>query len=220
MLTSDERSIPVIEAFDHVLLGTSDLEQGVRWFEERAGVRAALGGVHPGRGTRNALASLGGKHYLEIIAPDPDQTGVTPQFPISSLAEPRLINFAVRSSDIEQTAKSLGKAGVLTSGVKEGSRRTASGAMLRWKTLAVESKFAEGAINPIPFFIEWASDSTHPSSTAPAGCTIEEFRFEHPRAQELRDALRTMGLEAKVGKSDEARIVAVIRTPKRYFDLE
>jgi hypothetical protein len=155
MLTSDERGMPVIEAFDHVLLGTSDLEQGVRWFEERTGVRAALGGVHPGRGTRNALASLGGKHYLEIIAPDPDQTGVPPQFPISSLAEPRLINFAVRSSDIEQTAKSLGKAGVLTSGVKEGSRRTASGAMLRWKTLAVESKFAEGAINPIPFFIEW-----------------------------------------------------------------
>jgi hypothetical protein len=92
--------------------------------------------------------------------------------------------------------------------------------MLRWKTLAVESKFAEGAINPIPFFIEWASDSTHPSSSAPAGCTIEELRFEHPRAEELRAALRTIGLEAKVGKSDEARIVAVIRTPKEHLELK
>ncbi len=64
-----------LSRIDHIILGVNDLQKGIEEFERRTGVKAVYGGAHPGRGTHNALASLGEPgSYLEILAPNPEDS--------------------------------------------------------------------------------------------------------------------------------------------------
>ena len=76
---------------DHLILGVSDLQAGIRAVEKQTGVRPVRGGRHPGGGTRNALISLGERHYLEILAPDPDQEPGDRSRELKALRAPKLI---------------------------------------------------------------------------------------------------------------------------------
>jgi len=40
---------------DHIVVGSADLDMGIRWVEERLDVAPVYGGEHKGFGTRNAL---------------------------------------------------------------------------------------------------------------------------------------------------------------------
>ena len=96
---------------DHIILGIDDLNRGVAWVEQRTGVRAIFGGVHPGRGTRNALLALGPRCYLEIMAPDPQQPSPTWFTQVLTLPEPRLIAWAVHTADLAALAQAAAAAG-------------------------------------------------------------------------------------------------------------
>ena len=56
---------------DHFVVAIDDLDRGIEAFESLTGVRPVFGGEHPALGTHNALVSLGGEQYLEILAPRP-----------------------------------------------------------------------------------------------------------------------------------------------------
>src|SRR5687768_18558203 len=62
------RAAPLAQ-FDHLVVAVRSLEEGVAEFERLTGIKAGVGGKHPGRGTENALVSFGGGKYLEILAP-------------------------------------------------------------------------------------------------------------------------------------------------------
>lgn len=209
-----ENLTPAETAVDHLLLGVADLDQGMAWGEKLTGVTAAVGGRHPGRGTRNALASLGGRRYLEIIAPDPLQTAYDFHIDLRKLSEPRLITWAALTTDITATAKRAQGAGLQLFGPRDGSRARPDGKLLRWKTLVVQTEFGTQGVEPVPFFIEWAGDSPHPSQDSPRGCELRSFEMEHPEPAGVIEVLKKLGIEAKVRGAKEARLRATLKTPK------
>ena len=206
-------SVPAM--LDHILLGCNDLDLGIAFVEKHTGIRAAVGGVHPGRGTRNALLSLGQRRYLEIIAPDPKQSGSL-QYPvITRLTEPRLIGWAAHPNDLRSLAAKLAQSGVAVDGPTPGSRRRPDGRVLQWKTLTVK----ENAADLPPFFIEWSSDSIHPSADSPKGCSLVRFEAASPDPAALLSRVALLGLDLPVVKGDNPQLRARIAGPKAQFTV-
>ncbi len=206
--------VPATAAVDHLLLGVPDLDQGIAWVRERMGVTAAVGGRHPGVGTRNALIALGGRQYLEIIAPDPQQT--TYDFPIDLrvLVAPRLIMWAAATTDITAVAEKARGAGHQVIGPRGGSRARPDGRTLRWKILRVHNDFGGPGVEPFPFFIEWEAAGMHPSHDSPPGCSLLAFAIEHPDPEGLRAALNAFDIDATGQRAPDARLIATLQTPR------
>lgn len=200
---------------DHILLGCSDLDRGIAFVEARTGVRAAFGGVHPGRGTQNALLSLGTRRYLEIIAPDPKQSGAQ-QYPvITRLTEPRLIGWAAHLGNLQSFAANLAKSGVAAVGPTPGSRRRPDGRVLQWKALTLK----ENAADLLPFFIEWSADSIHPSADSPKGCSLLRFEAVSPETESLSKQVALLNLDIPIVKGDNPQLRATIAGPRAQFTV-
>ena len=201
---------------DHILLGCSDLQRGIDFVEQRTGVRATFGGVHPGRGTQNALLSLGTRRYLEIIAPDPQQSSADELYSrLKTLKEPRLMGWAAHPGDLQVLAADLAKAGVVTEGPTPGSRKRPDGRILRWKTLAMK----DDADRLLPFFIEWSAETAHPSEDAPTGCQLLRFELLTPDPAALAKTIARLMLTAPIAKGLSPQLRAVISGPNGQLDI-
>lgn len=220
---------------DHILLGADDLDHGIEWMQERSGVRAVFGGVHPGRGTRNALLSLGPRRYLEIIAPDPQQTSASSsndlanrlhaiQEPGSStrsgfarggVEEPRLVGWAAHTNDLAGLVQRAAAAGIAIENPRDGSRVRPDGKTLQWSTISLKKDF-DGVL---PFFIEWNSSSIHPSQDAPPGCTLQHFSIESPVMEDVRVVAGKLGIEVDLKLAKAPVLRARIIGKKGAFEI-
>lgn len=210
-----ETEVPTL--LDHILLGVPSLESGIALVERRTGVRGVLGGVHPGRGTQNALLALGDRRYLEIIAPDPAQPDAKNPVAaeIRALEAPRLVGWAAHPGSLTSFAEKLRAAGISFQGPTPGSRKRPDGRLLQWQTLNLDDNFN----GLLPFFIEWAPDSPHPSSDAPKGCSLAQFSAETPYPSKLLATLKLMNLDLSVQEGEKRRLRASVTGPKGALQL-
>jgi hypothetical protein len=205
-----------VGSVDHLVFGAGDLEDGIALIEEKLGVRAAPGGKHVGRGTHNALLSLGNGAYLEIIAPDPEQDvpAMPLPFGLDAAAAPRLVTWAAKAPDIEtrlEAARTAGYEGSLVT----MSREMPDGGVLKWSLTFPPPASADGVA---PFLIRW-EPGPHPSETSPGGCELESMRGEHPDPAPVRRLLEAMSVDLPVNEGPTPALIATIRCPKGLVEL-
>lgn len=215
--SADMTLLDARDAFDHLLVGSSNLEAGMDWFEKASGVRPMVGGRHPGRGTRNALVSLGKPHYLELLAPDPEQPNVdTPRLRVfRALPSPRPYTWAAATHDMEATRRAAENAGLKFEGPTPGSRKRPDGRVLEWSYLTL----ADDQHGLLPFFIQWSPQSVHPSEDSPQGCTLKSLQLISPEPKKLQAGLRIFGIGADIRQGAAPRMAITLATPKGPLQL-
>jgi hypothetical protein len=207
----------LLTTVDHLVYATPDLAVGVARVEMLLGLRAAPGGQHPGRGTRNALLALGPTAYLEIIGPDPEQpTPAQPRpFGIDDLKAPRLVTWAAKSKDLERLSSDARRGGVTLGDVIPGSRRRSDGVLLSWRYTDPRPLVSGGVV---PFFIDWGT-TPHPASSATQGASLIGLRAEHPNAEDVQKALNLLALGLRVQAAPRAALVATVSSPRGQVEL-
>ncbi|MEP7154165.1 MAG: VOC family protein [Betaproteobacteria bacterium] len=185
---------PATSTFDHLVLGTSNLERGAAWLERFLGVTLSATGTHVRMGTHNRLLSLGPECFLELIAIDPlgeppfmkrwfglDNADVQERIAI----RPRLIGWVARTTDISALSEKTG--GIL------GSVQPIERGDFKWRITIPEDGYpVEGGL--VPSVIQWDVDA-HPCDRLPdQQCRFEWMEAAHPNPAKVQYLLAEMGL--------------------------
>jgi hypothetical protein len=201
---------------DHVIVGANDLEAAIGEMERLTGVRPVIGGVHPGRGTRNALMSLGDGTYLEILSPDPAQGVDNEELrELRALGRPTPIGWAVSASNEAALRSALSAANIATTQPVPGSRAKPDGSMLRWVTFG----YSELDTLLAPFFIMWTDLALHPSRTSSGGCRLNDLTVESPQADAISRAVAPLGLGVTVKLARQDSMQLSLSCPKGEVGL-
>lgn len=205
------------ESVDHIIIGAPKLETGIEFVADTFGVKPAVGGVHPGKGTHNALVGLAGARYLEVLAPVPGAEGTGPLYEaVCAVRKPSLIGWAMQeNADIDGLRPMAFGAGLEPGDIVAGSRMTPDGCELKWETMG----FGKTYDGTIPFAISWLTPDDHPSRTAPKGLRLVAFWFEHPKSIEVRDALAAINVNARVVQLEAPRLRVSIVGPKGEIEI-
>ena len=208
---------------DHVIWACADLEHGARRFEALTGIRPRYGGVHASGLTHNALVGLGGRCYLEVLAP------VGPAGPnddewcrlARGSQEPRLMTYCLRSAHpLSELASMATGFGWKNAVVASNGRTTPEGVRLRWQWLApAVERFGLA----FPFFIDWL-DSAHPAeslepSQPESEILLQHFAVGHPDAAELRRTLGKIGSTVDTYAADDVQFRLQLKTPRGPVSL-
>ncbi len=204
---------------DHIIFASWDVDDGIAHIAELTGVTPALGGPHIGLGTHNALMSLGGDVYFEIIGRDPNQPDATGPFPfgLTESSPSGLAGYAAHPSPgqtIEEVADSLRAANLDPGPVRSMSRRKPDGEELSWSL--TRSTPASTLGGGLPFLIEWGGPN--PAGSTTPGCTLVELQVSHPDPAAVQGGLSAIGVEVTLNEGPFA-LKAIVDSPKGQVEI-
>ena len=205
---------------DHFVLGISDLNKGMAEFEERTGVKPAIGGVHEGAGTHNALVSLGEGVYLELLAPRSNDKTTQTAFGTFDYDTLTPIGWVLGTSDSPEVLRRMEQHSLPNSGIRPLSRKMDNGKELKWTNIF---HLNTGAVSLNPFFIDWEAGATHPSEVTPKGCIFKDFTINVIAEDALIQFLKALPIKLQFkeqGDQANGNILQLgLDTPKGYISF-
>jgi catechol 2,3-dioxygenase-like lactoylglutathione lyase family enzyme len=187
---------------DHVMICVPDLARAVDTFT-RLGFAVHPGGVHPGRGTENAVAFTGDE-YLELLAIRDREEYLRATDGRGALVDflargPGLRYIAIQSDDLAGDVAAMRARGVQVSDVAGGARRAPNGAELRWRAATL------GAENALPiFFVEHLTPLAERRRRAPG---------PHPNGVERLDRAYVVVDDVAAAARQYARVLGMREPP-------
>jgi len=189
---------------DHLMICVPDLAKGVEAYR-RMGFNVQPGGVHPGKGTHNAIA-FNEEDYLELLAvrdaaeyaAGSSWGGGLPAF----IAAGGGIRYVIlQSDDLAADVAAMRGRGVDVSDAMDGSRRTPDGKELKWKSAVLGPK------NPLPlFFIQHLTPLAERRAAAGAAAHPNGARFLERTYIVVEDLAASVAAYSKVLGVSEPRM--------------
>jgi catechol 2,3-dioxygenase-like lactoylglutathione lyase family enzyme len=143
--------------YDHIVIAVNDLEQTIADYTT-AGFTVTPGGEHKHGISHNALVTFQDGSYFELIAFRNGGEGHGTHWPITLRKGEGIVDYALRTSDLEQEVRDLRVSGLDYSDPKDGGRFRPDGQRVDWQTI----RYGEGASVPgrLPFYCHDLTERT------------------------------------------------------------
>ncbi len=158
----------MILGLDHAIVGLRDLASADE-LGRSLGIVVSPGGVHPGWGTRNAIARFGLDYFELLAVGDHDEAAANPRgraFLEFLRGGEGWLGFALASDEVEADAAAIRARGLDAEPPQRGSRNRPDGRTMSWRTSRIaRSQWG----SPLPFIIQHDTPAAERRSWAPPG---------------------------------------------------
>ena len=165
----------MLTGLDHAIIGLRDLASA-HSLGSALGVVVSPGGVHPGWGTKNAIARFGLDYFELLAVDDPAEAAASPrgQAFLRWLQHGEgWLGFALASDDVEADAAAIRARGLDVEAPQRGARKRPNGTTMSWRNARIAGHQWG---SPLPFVIQhdtppaerqsWAPPRGHPLGVA------------------------------------------------------
>jgi len=208
-----------VRKIDHIVYCVPNLEEAIIHFKNKLGVNATIGGKHSLKGTKNALIHLGEQCYLELLAIDDHNHGVSPPrwMGIDLVKKPQITRWAIQSDHLIDDQKIVQTYNPLMGIIEEGQRRTPDNILLKWQ---MTLPLAEPEVELIPFLLNWENSAHHPTDKMEVKCSLQFIKFYgKENLENTKRCFQDLSIDYKIHYSKETKITATIEGPKGIVQI-
>lgn len=206
----------MVTGIDHIVYVTADLEQSKNEISSLLGIEIFNGGVHPDKGTHNALFRIGTQSYFEILAPLPDSKVKSEWLGTFDANFERVSAICVATDDLKEDVKKLSLLSDRKYSISEGQRQTNDQKMLQWKLgMHTELKY----VDDYPFLIDWGT-SEHPTASLMNDVALVRMEIHTPNPEKVKIIYpETPGITI-IFKPGKPSISITLQSEKGVFEIK